>query len=77
MHCHVLARAAYLPYCGRGLKLILLHCRSLNSNNLRSVPSSLGRLTRLTRLSLHINQLETLPSELSRLTRMEALCALN
>jgi leucine-rich repeat protein SHOC2 len=48
-------------------------CRTLNSNRLRSVPRELGRLTKLSRLSLHINELEELPEELGNLTNMEAV----
>ena len=37
------------------------------------LPPSLGALTRLIRISLHINQLEHLPPEIGNLVHLEAL----
>lgn len=47
--------------------------RSLNSNNLKSIPRELGNLTLMERFSLHINELESLPEELGNCTELDSL----
>jgi Leucine-rich repeat (LRR) protein len=44
-----------------------------NANKLRVLPPSIGALTAMVRLSLHINQLEHLPPEIGNLVHLEAL----
>ena len=48
-------------------------CLAQNANKLRVLPPSIGALTAMIRLSLHINNLAHLPPEIGNLVHLEAL----
>lgn len=54
---------------------MLMVCRSLNCNHLTVVPKELGRLTNMSRISLHINRILSLPEELGCMTALESFAA--
>lgn len=71
MHCRADPAVLYhLPCCPPPARL---RPALQNANRLRVLPPSIGALTGMVRLSLHINQLEHLPPELGNLTQLEAL----
>lgn len=66
-------RAAVAPAAAPRPQCLPPYRAPQNANRLRVLPPSIGALTGMVRLSLHINQLEHLPPELGNLTQLEAL----
>ena len=53
------------------LERLQLECLNLSSNNLSSLPESIGRLVQLRQLDLSCNNLTTLPSIMQQLTQLK------